>query len=91
MELSRLFKEIEENRERLGISDWGLTETTLEEVFLKICATKCGTSADEVRNVSLSDYWGETLPDMDEGPKSVPELDPEAPSTSALASDAASL
>ena len=66
VELSRLFKTIEENKERLAISDWGLTETTLEEVFLKICATDPGTSAEDVRDVSLSEYWGETLPDMDD-------------------------
>ena len=35
--LSAVFEVMESQRERLGISDWGITETTLEEVFLAIC------------------------------------------------------
>ncbi|KAL6073551.1 ABC transporter, ATPbinding domain containing protein [Balamuthia mandrillaris] len=34
--LSQVFSEMEANRERLGISDWGICNTTLEEVFHSI-------------------------------------------------------
>ena len=34
--MSRLFEQMEANKERLHIKDWGLSHTTLEEVFLKI-------------------------------------------------------
>merc|ERR1711871_1096499 len=34
--LSKAFEALESNKERLGIVDYGFTETTLEEVFLKL-------------------------------------------------------
>jgi ABC-type multidrug transport system ATPase subunit len=34
--ISKLFMEIEANRERIGILDWGLGQTTLEEVFVRL-------------------------------------------------------
>ncbi|RKP20028.1 hypothetical protein ROZALSC1DRAFT_28441 [Rozella allomycis CSF55] len=34
--IPRLFKEIEFNKHNHGIEDWGLSQTTLEEVFLRI-------------------------------------------------------
>ena len=34
--MSRLFEQMEGNKQRLHIKDWGLSHTTLEEVFLKI-------------------------------------------------------
>ena len=34
--LSTLFNQFEEKREALGISDFAITETTLEEVFLSL-------------------------------------------------------
>jgi len=34
--LESVFKAMEENKDRLGITDWAITNTTLEEVFLKI-------------------------------------------------------
>ena len=36
--MSRLFARMEESKARLHIKDWGLSHTTLEEVFLKIVA-----------------------------------------------------
>lgn len=32
----KMFKELEENQTRLGISSFGLSITTMEEVFLKV-------------------------------------------------------
>ncbi|KAG0019644.1 hypothetical protein BGZ82_011827 [Podila clonocystis] len=34
--IQRLFEEIEANKQTVGIDDWGLSQTTLEEVFLRI-------------------------------------------------------
>jgi ABC-type multidrug transport system ATPase subunit len=34
--ISTLFEEIEKKKEELGIMDWGLGQTTLEEVFVKL-------------------------------------------------------
>ena len=34
--LSEVFKKVEEDKEKMHITDWGITETTLEEVFLKL-------------------------------------------------------
>ncbi|KAG9307569.1 hypothetical protein G9A89_023134 [Geosiphon pyriformis] len=34
--ISRLFSEIEKNKKANGIDDWGLSQTSLEEVFLRI-------------------------------------------------------
>ena len=37
--ISRLFKEIEANKERLSISNYGLEHPTLEAVFLQVVGT----------------------------------------------------
>merc|ERR1719409_525899 len=42
--MSRLFEEMEGNKERLHIKDWGLSHTTLEEVFLKIVSDTNSTA-----------------------------------------------
>ena len=34
---SRLYKEMETNKDRLLIQDWGLCQSSLEDVFTKIC------------------------------------------------------
>jgi hypothetical protein len=34
--LSRIFTAFEEERDRAGITDWGISGTTLEEVFLNV-------------------------------------------------------
>ena len=34
--ISNLFKSIEENKQKFGILDWGVSQTTLDEVFLRI-------------------------------------------------------
>ncbi len=34
--LEKVFQMMEENKERLNITDWAITNTTLEEVFLRI-------------------------------------------------------
>ncbi|KAJ3122218.1 hypothetical protein HK098_003018 [Nowakowskiella sp. JEL0407] len=36
--ISKLFYEVEKNKANYGILDWGLSQTTLEEVFLRIIA-----------------------------------------------------
>jgi hypothetical protein len=36
LDVARVFKAVEGARERLGIEDWGVTQTSLEEVFVKI-------------------------------------------------------
>jgi ABC-type multidrug transport system ATPase subunit len=47
IELHKLFRAIEDNKERLHILDWGISNTTLEEVFLKITDTEVdGEMAD---------------------------------------------
>ena len=38
--LENVFRAMEENKDRLGITDWAITNTTLEEVFLKISMHK---------------------------------------------------
>lgn len=35
---SKIYLEIERNKERLHIQDWGLCQSSLEDVFTKICA-----------------------------------------------------
>jgi len=44
IKLSTLFSEIQKNQKRLHIIDWGISNTTLEEVFIKIA-----TESDVVR------------------------------------------
>ena len=34
--ISKIFEEMEANKEKLFISDWGISQTSLEDVFLKI-------------------------------------------------------
>jgi hypothetical protein len=34
---SKVYTEFEANKERLKIADWGLSQSTLEDVFTKIC------------------------------------------------------
>ena len=34
--LSQVFEKVEADKQKLGVVDWGITETTLEEVFLKL-------------------------------------------------------
>ncbi|CAG8552654.1 4879_t:CDS:2 [Paraglomus occultum] len=43
--ISRLFKRIESEKKYYGVDDWGLSQTTLEEVFLKIIG-KDGADAE---------------------------------------------
>ena len=33
----RLFNEMESNKEKLRIADWGISQCSLEDVFTKIC------------------------------------------------------
>ena len=34
---SNVYTEFEANKDRLKIADWGLSQSTLEDVFTKIC------------------------------------------------------
>jgi len=36
-EAEKLFIEMEKNKDRLKISDWGISQCSLEDVFQKIC------------------------------------------------------
>jgi hypothetical protein len=37
--VSQFFQMMEANKERAGIIDWGISQTTLEDVFLRIAKT----------------------------------------------------
>eukprot|EP01133_Synstelium_polycarpum_P002507 gene2507-2861_t len=58
VELSVLFAAFEQNKERLHISDWGISNSTLEEVFIKITMGKQNEKGeyvlDERGSVDLS-------------------------------------
>ena len=34
--VSELFEQMEFNKEKVGIQDWGISQTTIEDVFMKI-------------------------------------------------------
>jgi hypothetical protein len=36
VKLATLFEELKKNKQKLGIAEWGINQTSLEEVFLKI-------------------------------------------------------
>ena len=42
---SQVYTEFEANKERLKIADWGLSQSTLEDVFTKICEQNGGNNA----------------------------------------------
>lgn len=42
---SQVYTEFEANKERLKIADWGLSQSTLEDVFTKICEHNGGNNA----------------------------------------------
>jgi hypothetical protein len=42
MDAPRLFRDLEENKERLRIQDWGVSQSTLEDVFRKISMSEGG-------------------------------------------------
>lgn len=42
---SKLYLQMENNKERLYIQDWGLTQSSLEDVFIKICEQNQGNNA----------------------------------------------
>lgn len=50
LSVSRLFASVERERERLGIEDWGITMTTLEDVFIAIVRDDEAMDAAEPRN-----------------------------------------
>jgi len=39
LEVSKLFQELESKKEELVISDWGISQATLEDVFMEIVET----------------------------------------------------
>jgi len=41
---SRIYREFEANKESLRIQDWGLSQSTLENVFTKICLQNAGNN-----------------------------------------------
>ena len=42
---SYVYTEFEANKEKLKIADWGLSQSTLEDVFTKICEQNGGNNA----------------------------------------------
>lgn len=42
---SQVYTEFEANKGRLKIADWGLSQSTLEDVFTKICEQNGGNNA----------------------------------------------
>lgn len=36
LEVSKVFSEMESHKEELGISDWGISQSTLEDVFMEV-------------------------------------------------------
>lgn len=46
--LERVFEEFESNKEKLHITDWAITNTTLEEVFLRISNMEHEKANEEV-------------------------------------------
>ena len=36
LEVSKVFEEIDPKKEELAISDWGISQSTLEDVFMEI-------------------------------------------------------
>ena len=47
VKLSTVFKTLESNKAALGISDWGIEETALEEVFLHLTDHPIAVMEDE--------------------------------------------
>jgi ABC-type multidrug transport system ATPase subunit len=50
IDLATLFDTIETNKEALGISHWGVSNTTLEEVFLKVTSDEVQDEASKFAN-----------------------------------------
>lgn len=40
-----MYTEFEANKKKLKIADWGLSQSTLEDVFTKICELNGGNNA----------------------------------------------
>ncbi len=36
LSISKIFESLEANKEELGISDWGISQSTLEDVFMEV-------------------------------------------------------
>jgi hypothetical protein len=51
--IDRLFEAVEAQREAIGIKDWGLSQTSLEEVFLQIVASTSDASSVEPSTVGV--------------------------------------
>jgi len=45
LEVSKLFEELESKKEELGISDWGISQSTLEDVFMEIVKSYSGKAS----------------------------------------------
>merc|ERR1711871_223160 len=50
--LSKVFEKVEADKKKLGVVDWGITETTLEEVFLKLAMLSHNDSLPLGRSLS---------------------------------------
>lgn len=36
LQISKLFRDIEKNKNKYGITDWGISQTTIEDVFMNV-------------------------------------------------------
>ena len=46
IEVSKVFEVLESSKEELGISDWGISQATLEDVFMEIVEKTSGPDED---------------------------------------------
>ena len=49
LEISKLFAELESRKGELGISDWGISQATLEDVFMEVVESTEVNIEDELQ------------------------------------------
>eukprot|EP01114_Cavostelium_apophysatum_P020991 TRINITY_DN7191_c0_g1_i5.p1 TRINITY_DN7191_c0_g1~~TRINITY_DN7191_c0_g1_i5.p1 ORF type:complete len:1762 (+),score=405.22 TRINITY_DN7191_c0_g1_i5:86-5371(+) len=59
--LDRVFEMMETNKERLNITDWAVTNTTLEEVFLKISEESHRHDNEDTHGESKEEHRGKSV------------------------------
>jgi len=53
--ISKAFKEMNDQKDAIGIVSWGLMETTMEQVFLKLAAVAHDFTSSKSENISAAD------------------------------------
>jgi hypothetical protein len=46
LEVSKVFEELEARKQELAISDWGISQSTLEDVFMEIVSSSESAEAE---------------------------------------------